>query len=146
MKDALIDLTTIDLKAAQYLFRATGSIVTFKGYTKLYQEGTDDDSETANKEDELDSDKQKQLPNLTMGEIVSLQKLDPKQHFTQPPPRFSDATLVKELEEKGIGRPSTYATILSTIVNREYVNKDNKGKFQSTPPCGGRLLTLCRAI
>ena len=132
MKDALIDFTTIDLLAAHYVFRATGSIITFKGYTQLYQEGTDDEPAAINQETELSADKQKQLPSLSEGETVSLQKLDPKQHFTQPPPRFSDATLVRELEERGIGRPSTYATILSTIVNREYVNKDGKGKFSPT--------------
>ena len=133
MKDALIDLTTIDLQAAKYLFRATGSIVTFKGYTKLYQEGIDDDPAKINQETEPASDKQKQLPNLNTGETTVLQKLEPLQHFTQPRPRFSDATLVKELEERGIGRPSTYATILSTIVNRQYVDKkDGKGKFFPT--------------
>ncbi|MEW6378392.1 MAG: type I DNA topoisomerase [bacterium] len=134
MEDALMDMTTIDLEAGHYLFRATGSIIIFKGFMQLYQEGRDDDPSSSAQEDGDASspDRQKELPNLTEGETASLNKLEPKQHFTQPPPRFSDATLVKELEEKGIGRPSTYATILSTIVNREYVNRDGKGKFVPT--------------
>ncbi|MGA1875529.1 MAG: type I DNA topoisomerase [bacterium] len=133
MKDAVIDQTMIDLQAGRYLFRVTGSIVVFKGFTKLYEEGRDETSTPQGDEaDPSSPDNQNQLPNLAEGEIVSLGKLEPKQHFTQPSPRFSDASLVKELEEKGIGRPSTYATILSTIVNREYVVKDNKGKFSPT--------------
>ncbi len=132
MQDAILDMTTIDIQARQYLFRATGSIVIFKGFMQVYQEDKDDDPSLNQNGDSDSSEKQKELPNLTEGEIVSLTKLDPKQHFTQPPPRFSEASLVKELEEKGIGRPSTYATIMGTIVNREYVNRDSKGKFLPT--------------
>jgi len=134
MEDALMDMTTIDLEAGRYLFRATGSIILFKGFMQLYQEGQDEESSSQTQEEiaPASPDRQKELPSLSEGEIVSLSKLEPKQHFTQPPPRFSDATLVKELEEKGIGRPSTYATILSTIVNREYVNRDSRGRFVPT--------------
>jgi DNA topoisomerase-1 len=135
MQDAIMDMTTIDLKAKDYIFRATGSIIIFKGFMQVYQEDKDDVPPVNQNDGDSDSsspEKQKELPNLTEGEIVSLIKLDPKQHFTQPPPRFSEASLVKELEEKGIGRPSTYATILGTIVNREYVNRDGKGKFLPT--------------
>jgi DNA topoisomerase I len=132
MQDAILDMTTIDIQARQYLFRATGSIVIFKGFMQVYQEDKDDDPSLNQNGDSDSSEKQKELPNLTEGEVVSLINLDPKQHFTQPPPRFSEASLVKELEEKGIGRPSTYATIMGTIVNREYVNRDSKGKFLPT--------------
>jgi len=132
MQDAILDMTTIDIQAVQYIFRATGSIVIFKGFMQVYQEDKDDDPSLNQNGDSDSSEKQKELPNLTEGEIVSLINLDPKQHFTQPPPRFSEASLVKELEEKGIGRPSTYATIMGTIVNREYVNRDTKGKFLPT--------------
>ncbi len=132
MKDALLDLTTVDLKANRHIFRATGSVITFTGFTRLYQEGRDEETQPAQVESELVPDKSSRLPILAEGESVKLQKLEPKQHFTQPSPRFSDATLVKELEEKGIGRPSTYATILSTIVAREYATKENKSKFFPT--------------
>ncbi|MEW5802638.1 MAG: type I DNA topoisomerase [bacterium] len=132
MEDAIMDMTTIDIKAAHFIFRATGSIIIFKGFMQIYQEDKDEDPSLRQNGDSDSPEKQKELPNLAEGEVVSLINLDPKQHFTQPPPRFSEATLVKELEEKGIGRPSTYATILGTIVNREYVNRDGKGKFVPT--------------
>ena len=115
MNPAIMDVTTIDISAEQYLFRATGSILRFDGFMKLYREGRDDSNTESNKGDGTDAI----LPMLEIGEQLNLRKLTPKQHHTQPPPRYTEATLVKALEEKGIGRPSTYATIISTIQDRE---------------------------
>src|SRR5262249_26017050 len=116
MKSALFDQTSVDVLADKYLFRATGSVLKFDGFLAVYQEGKDE-------QDEEDEQLEHKLPVLSVGEILQLNKLLPEQHFTQPPPRFTEATLVKALEEKGIGRPSTYATILTTIQDREYVLK-----------------------
>ncbi len=113
MAQALIDNTSVTIKAGLYRFQTSGSVIRFRGFLALYQSA--DDSE------ESDKNKMK-LPPLTEGEVLTLHKLEPKQHFTQPPPRFSEASLVKELEENGIGRPSTYATILSTIRDKGYVD------------------------
>src|SRR5436309_683404 len=124
MKSALFDQTSVDILADNYLFRATGSVLKFDGFLAVYQEGKDE-------KDEEDEELEHKLPALRQGEILQLSKLLPEQHFTQPPPRFSEATLVKALEEKGIGRPSTYATILTTIQDREYVLKQ-EGKFSPT--------------
>jgi DNA topoisomerase-1 len=114
MAPAVVNQTTIDVAAGDYIFRATGSVIEFKGFMTLYVESRDesDGSETAGEEF---------LPELTEGQGLTLLDLLSKQHFTQPPPRYSEASLIKELEDLGIGRPSTYATILSTIVEREYV-------------------------
>jgi DNA topoisomerase-1 len=122
MKPAIFDATTIDIKAGNYTFRATGSIIKFRGFISVYMEGIDDES---------DEDKEAILPELTEGQILKCLNLIPEQHFTQPPPRYTEATLVKILEEKGIGRPSTYAAIISTIQDREYVTRD-QGKFVPT--------------
>jgi DNA topoisomerase I len=112
MAAALIDQTVIDIAVGDYGLRATGSVVVFPGFLTLYEEG----------KDEPDDDKaDMRLPDLAEGQALDLLGLDPKQHFTQPPPRFTEATLIKTLEDLGIGRPSTYATILSTIIDREYV-------------------------
>ncbi|PYT11027.1 MAG: type I DNA topoisomerase [Acidobacteria bacterium] len=130
MKPAVFDVTTADIEAGPCLFRATGSTMKFPGYLAVYQdiaEKSRKDSPDAPEEDET----ARALPPLTEGERLKLQKLDPKQHFTQPPPRFTEASLVKELEENGIGRPSTYATILATLQTRDYVEK-NEGKFVPT--------------
>ena len=132
MANAILDQTTVDIGAGSpaeraprpYTFRATGSVIKFKGFIAVYREGHDD----GDAKDELDSDA---LPMLSESEILDLMKLWPEQHFTQPPPRFTEATLVKMLEEQGIGRPSTYAPILSTIQDRGYVIKDDK-KFIPT--------------
>ncbi len=124
MKSALFDQTSVDILAGKYLFRATGSVLKFDGFLAVYQEGKDE-------KDEEDEELEHKLPVLTSGEILQCNKLLPEQHFTQPPPRFTEATLVKALEEKGIGRPSTYATILTTIQDREYVLKQ-EGKFSPT--------------
>jgi DNA topoisomerase-1 len=128
MKPAIFDVTTVDIKAGNYLFRANGSIIKFAGFMSVYMEGIDD---------EADEDKEAILPELIEGQILKCLNLIPEQHFTQPPPRYTEATLVKVLEEKGIGRPSTYATIISTIQDREYVTKD-QGRFIPTEM--GRLV------
>jgi DNA topoisomerase I len=124
MKSALFDQTLVDILAGKYLFRSTGSVLKFDGFLAVYQEGKDE-------KDEEDEELEHKLPVLTSGEILQCNKLLPEQHSTQPPPRFTEATLVKALEEKGIGRPSTYATILTTIQDREYVLRQ-EGKFSPT--------------
>jgi DNA topoisomerase-1 len=129
MTPAVFDQTTIDVDAkgkdgAAYLFRATGSVPKFDGFLKVYQEGKDE-------KDEEDDELKNKLPAVVAGEILKFRAILPEQHFTEPPPRFTEATLVKELEAKGVGRPSTYASILSTIQEREYVRKDG-GKFAPT--------------
>src|SRR5882672_3994046 len=123
MMPALFDQTTIDIQAGRLVFRATGSVLTFDGFLKVYQEGRDE--KVADDEAELN------LPRVTQGENLKLNKIDPEQHYTEPPPRFTEATLVKILEEKGIGRPSTYAAIMTTIQDREYVEK-KEGRFHPT--------------
>ncbi len=124
MMPALFDQTTIDIKAGRFVFRATGSVQKFDGFLKIYQEGRDE------KPAEDDED-ERTLPLVTKGETLALNKIDPEQHFTEPPPRFTEATLVKALEEKGIGRPSTYAAIMTTIQDREYVEK-KESRFHPT--------------
>ena len=126
MTPAIFDQTTIDITAGDYLLRATGSVEKFKGFRAVYEEGKDEKAEM-----EEDEELKHRLPQVAEGERLKLHKLLPEQHFTEPPPRFNEATLVKALEEKGIGRPSTYATILSVIQNREYVEK-NQGRFFPT--------------
>ncbi|HGE70219.1 TPA: type I DNA topoisomerase [Candidatus Poribacteria bacterium] len=128
MKPAIYDVTTIDIKAGKYTFRANGSIIKFKGFMSVYMESVDEETE---------EEKESILPELTVGQKLLLLNLIPEQHFTQPPPRYNEATLVKALEEKGIGRPSTYATIISTIQDREYVTKE-QGRFVPTEM--GRLV------
>src|ERR1700691_3415023 len=126
MTPAVFDQTTIDISAADYTFRATGSVQKFDGYLAVYQSVLEEEE----KEDQSDSEA-RTLPRVTEGENLTLEKIRPDQHFTEPPPRYTEATLVKDLEEKGIGRPSTYAAIISTIVEREYVIKD-QGRFTPT--------------
>lgn len=121
MAQALIDNNSIIVIAGEYQFNASGSSIKFPGFMKLYMSV---DEEMANK----DADDTKNLPQLSEGMTLSLDRFDPKQHFTMPPPRFTEASLVKELEENGIGRPSTYAAILSTIRDKGYVDF-LKGKF-----------------
>src|ERR1700681_4365336 len=125
MVPAVVDQTTVDVTAGDYTLRATGSVQKFDGYLAVYQVSAEDDEEG-----EADANKAL-LPPVTEGETLRLETLRPDQHFTEPPPRYTEATLVKELEEKGIGRPSTYASIISTIVEREYVTK-NQGRFLPT--------------
>jgi DNA topoisomerase-1 len=123
MNPAIFDQTTIDISAGNYLFRAQGTIMKFAGFTVVYTETRD------SAEDENGSGRT--LPEVQEGETLSLLSLTPEQKFTQPPPRFSEAMLVRELEEKGIGRPSTYAAILSTIQDRDYVRLE-KRRFHPT--------------
>ncbi len=126
MNPAIFDQTTVDIAAGDYTLRATGSVEKFKGFLAVYEEGKDE-KEGVEEDEEL----RRRLPAVAEGERLKLNKLTPEQHFTEPPPRYNEATLVKALEEKGIGRPSTYATILSVIQNREYVEK-NQGRFFPT--------------
>ncbi|TAM73547.1 type I DNA topoisomerase [bacterium] len=124
MSPAVFDQTTAEIEAGRCVFRATGSVMKFAGYTKVYEEGRDDEGEEA----EATGAKGKRipLPPLEEGQRLDLQRLDPKQHFTEPPPRFTEATLVKALEEKGIGRPSTYSAIVETIQARNYVEQSDR--------------------
>ncbi|MCA1030059.1 type I DNA topoisomerase [Bacillus timonensis] len=116
MAQAVMDTMSVDLSNEGVTFRATGSAIKFPGFMKLYVEGNDDNIE----------EKDKMLPELLEGEKVVSKDIEPKQHYTQPPPRYTEARLVKVLEEKGIGRPSTYAPTLDTIQKRGYVSLDNK--------------------
>jgi DNA topoisomerase I len=116
MTAAVFDQTTIDINAGRFVFRATGSVQKFDGFLKIYQEGRDEKTEE-------DEEAETKLPLVEKGETLKLNSIAPEQHFTEPPPRYTEATLVKALEEKGIGRPSTYAAIMSTIQEREYVEK-----------------------
>lgn len=124
MAPAVLDTMTVDIKVGKKnaVFRATGSKIKFPGFIKVYVEGSDDNKE--NNEDKI-------LPELVENEILKLVKIDPEQHFTQPPPRYTEARLVKTMEEKGIGRPSTYAPTLETIQKRGYVKLEQK-KFVPT--------------
>ena len=129
MTPAVFDQTTIDVNApgkdgANYMFRATGSVPKFDGFLAVYQEGKD-------QKDEEDEELKHKLPLVEQGEVLKFKAILPEQHFTEPPPRFNEATLVKELEADGVGRPSTYASILSTIQDRGYVKKEG-GKFSPT--------------
>jgi len=129
MMPALYDQTTIDVGAKgkngdDYLFRATGSVLKFEGFLKVYQEGKD-------QIDEEDEEMKHRLPLVAEGERLRFKAIRPEQHFTEPPPRYNEATLVKRLESDGVGRPSTYASIISTIQEREYVKKD-AGRFTPT--------------
>jgi len=129
MLPAVFDQTSIDISAGEYTFRASGSVQKFDGYLRVYQMPV----ANADREDDEKSDEGEgnALPRVSEGQILKLDSIRPEQHFTEPPPRYTEATLVKDLEEKGIGRPSTYAAIISTIVEREYVKKD-QGRFTPT--------------
>ena len=134
MKAAVLDQTIVDIAAGNYLLRATGSVVVFPGFMVLYVEGTDeekngDGGENSASNKDGGGDEKSLLPPLEKGEVLDLRKITSKQHFTKPPPRYTEATLVKELEEKGIGRPSTYAAILSNIMDRHYVGKERRVLF-----------------
>jgi DNA topoisomerase-1 len=128
MTPAVFDQTSVDIEAKSgnesFTFRVTGSVLKFEGFLKVYEES----KEAKDEEDEALKHK---LPQLEVGQKLTLRELKPEQHFTEPPPRFNEASLVKELEERGIGRPSTYSTILSTIQERQYVQKIG-GKFIPT--------------
>lgn len=120
MNPAIMDQTSVDIQAADATFRVTGSVIRFPGFMSLYTEA---------KEKEDETDKDKILPAFNESQVLKFHEIMPRQHFTEPPPRFSEATLVKELEDKGIGRPSTYAAIISNIQDREYVNVDQRRFF-----------------
>jgi len=129
MMPAVFDQTTIDVAAqgqdgAEYLFRATGSVPKLDGFLKVYEEGKD-------QKDEEDEELKHRLPAVSEGERLKFRSIQPEQHFTEPPPRYNEATLVKKLEADGVGRPSTYASIISTIQERAYVRKD-AGRFLPT--------------
>jgi DNA topoisomerase-1 len=130
MESAELERTTVDVTSAdkKITLRATGTVTLFDGFLTLYQEGKDDES---------DEDGSK-LPKIAAGEAATVDKVNPAQHFTEPPPRYSEASLVRKLEELGIGRPSTYASILSTLRDRTYVRVD-RGRF--VPDDKGRLVT-----
>jgi DNA topoisomerase-1 len=124
MSSAILDHTTIDIEARQYLFRATGAVMRFPGFTTLYEEAA---PETARDSDE--GGQNRLLPSLVVNQEVNVAALHPAQHFTQPPPRFAEASLVSELEKLGIGRPSTYAAILSTLRDRQYIRDHERRLF-----------------
>ncbi len=129
MSPAVFDQTSIDVSVdgkskVGYTFRATGSVMKFDGFLKVYEEGKD-------QKDDEDEELKHKLPAVTEGEELKLRGLKPEQHFTEPPPRYNEATLVKKLEADGVGRPSTYASILSTIQERQYATKEG-GKFKPT--------------
>ena len=128
MENAKVKNTSVDISAGDYMFKAGTSKITFDGFLKVYNESDDD----------IDQSK---IPELNEGDSLKLSKIDPKQHFTQPPPRFTEASLVKALEEHGIGRPSTYAPIISKIQQKGYVEKQEKAL---APTILGR--TLCREL
>ncbi len=124
MRNAIFDATGVDIDAGRpggekpYRFRATGSVIKFAGFIRAYREDRDDD--------EVDEIDRAALPVLTAGDALDLLRLTPEQHFTQPPPRYTEATLVKALEENGIGRPSTYAPTIATLLARNYVTNEEK--------------------
>ena len=115
MSQCVQDTVSVDINAGKYIFKASGYSVRFNGYTVLYQESSDSSDED-----------EKNLPPMRKGDELKLKKLEPTQHFTQPPQRYTEATLIKALEEKNIGRPSTYAPIISTVLQREYVETEKK--------------------
>ncbi len=123
MANAVYDSLSIDAANSGYIFRASHSSLKFSGFTAVYEEGKDDEEE----------EKTSPLPDLKEGEPLTHKKLTPDQHFTQPPARYSEASLIRALEEQGIGRPSTYAPTISTIMNREYVVKEGGKALRPTP-------------
>ena len=123
MANAVYDSLSIDVANSGYIFRASHSSLKFSGFTAVYEEGKDDEEE----------EKTSPLPDLKEGEPLTHRKLTPGQHFTQPPARYSEASLIRALEEQGIGRPSTYAPTISTIMNREYVVKEGGRALRPTP-------------
>ena len=133
MQSAELERTTVDISAQvasrMIDLRATGTVITFNGFLTLYQEGRDDDSE---------DEESRRLPAMSAGEALSKRRIDADQHFTEPPPRYSEASLVKRMEELGIGRPSTYASILQVLRDRGYVRAENK---RLVPEDKGRVLT-----
>ncbi|MDR0381845.1 MAG: type I DNA topoisomerase [Oscillospiraceae bacterium] len=132
MENAVYDTLTIDTLSAGHVFRANHTTVKFPGFTAVYEEGRDDDND----------EKDDALPNLRQGESLTLTGVTPAQHFTQPPPRYTEASLIRAMEEKGIGRPSTYAPTVSTIMAREYVIR--RGKALHPTPLGEVITTMMK--
>ncbi|MBM2321294.1 MULTISPECIES: type I DNA topoisomerase [Marivita] len=132
MESARLERTTVDVGSAdgQVVMRATGQVVLFDGFLRVYEEGRDD---------AVVDDEDKRLPQIMQGEKAEKRGITPDQHFTQPPPRYTEATLVKRMEELGIGRPSTYASIITTIQDREYVRKEQN---RLIPEDKGRIVTI----
>lgn len=133
MESAILDQVAVDIanKDGQVVLRATGSIVTFEGFLKVYREDMEDEDKDA-------ADEERRLPPLKEGDSLRLEDVLPHQHFTQPPPRYSEASLVKKMEELGIGRPSTYASILQVLQDRDYVKLDQR---RFIPESRGRIVT-----
>lgn len=131
MESAILDQVVIDFEATdkQAILRANGSVIKFDGFLKLYQEGKDEDD---------GDDEERRLPSVNVGEQMKVNEVTPEQHFTEPPPRYTEASLVKKLEELGIGRPSTYASIISVLQDRDYVRLDKK-RFVAEPR--GRIVS-----
>ena len=134
MRPAIFDVTTADIAAGEYGLRASGSVLKFDGFLKAY---TEDRPTTGTGSDE-EAEQNRALPPLHAGQVLRVLEVKPEQHFTQPPPRYTEASLVAELEKRGIGRPSTYATILSVIQDRDYVETKERKFF---PTELGRLVS-----
>lgn len=132
MEPAVLDKVVIDSLSGdgKILLRANGQVIAFDGFLKLYQESRDDDN---------DDDENRLLPNVEVDEAVAKKAIKPEQHFTTPPPRFTEASLVKKLEELGIGRPSTYASIIAVLQERKYVKVE---KMRFIPEDRGRIVTI----
>ncbi len=132
MESARLERTSVDIQSPdkEVTLRATGQVVLFEGFLKVYEESRDDVEQ---------SDDENRLPQMSKGENIEKLSIDPEQHFTQPPPRYTEASLVKKMEELGIGRPSTYANIVTTIQDREYVRKEKNRLF---PEDKGRIVTI----
>ena len=124
MADAILDTISADITSEGHVFRASGHTVAFPGYTAVYGEGTDDEK--------AQSESGRPLPAFGEGDVLSADKVEPSQHFTQPPARYTEASLIRAMEEKGIGRPSTYAPTIATILDRDYVVKENRS-LRPTP-------------
>ncbi len=133
MEGARMERTTVDIASddQQIELRATGQVVMFDGFMRVYEEGRDDQV--------VDDEDGKRLPQIMQGEAMAKNAVSPEQHFTQPPPRYTEATLVKRMEELGIGRPSTYASVITTIQDRDYVRKEKNRLF---PEDKGRIVTI----
>ena len=132
MESAKLERTSVDIQSPdkEVTLRANGQVVLFEGFLKVYEESNDDTDQ---------SDSEGRLPQMSQGENIDKLSIDPEQHFTQPPPRYTEASLVKKMEELGIGRPSTYANIVTTIQDREYVRKEKNRLF---PEDKGRIVTI----
>ena len=132
MESARLERTSVDIQSPdkEVTLRANGQVVLFEGFLKVYEESRDDAEQ---------SDDESRLPQMSKGENIEKLSIDPEQHFTQPPPRYTEASLVKKMEDLGIGRPSTYANIVTTIQDREYVRKEKNRLF---PEDKGRIVTI----